>query len=860
MSSRVQRCGYVYAAAFLMMNIAPLRAAVTVSISPSSYTLRVGATKTFSASVSGATNRTVTWAVNGVVGGNATVGTISTGGLYTTPAVVPAANVVKVRATSVADGTVFAESTLTLQNPEPGITSVTPNMVNIGTFTVVLAGRGFVRGSVAKIGDVPVPTTYVSATELRVTATDNTPRDTTMAVSNPEPGAVQTSGKYFKIMPTVTVNVYPDTYTMRIGTTKQMSVSVGNAVDKSVTWTVNGVVGGNATFGTISDTGLYTPPAALPATPQVSVKATSKTNTAISDTSTISLQNPVPVVTRVLPGVLVPGTQPAFRVELSGLASGATLWVGSTQATILQIMPTFVTATVKIPYGLGGIVTVSVRNPDPGAVSSNALIVPVQVPNAQMTPSAAARFLQRASWGPSPESIADLQTKGITTWLNEQRNAPISDLPEPLVDSSSITPAQRAFYLNAMTGRDQLRQRMGFALSQILVVSGVKTGSSQQLVPYMRLMNQHAFGNYFTLLKEVTLSPTMGRFLDMVNNVKANPARGLEPNENYGRELLQLFTLGLNLLNMDGTNKLDSFGKPIPTYTEDNVKHFARALTGWTYPTKPGATPKAINPSYYVGQMIATDENHDKTQKTLLNGYVIPAGRTAPEELENVIENIRQHPNVPPFVALRLIQRLVMGQPSPAYVQRVATRFQQTGGDLWETAKAIVTDPEADAITASTGKLREPVLFILSYLRGLDADVLAEHGLNSYANNMGQNLWNAPSVFNYFSPFYRANGVVAPEYQINTPSVALNRVNFIYRASRNGLGSTVAIDLAELERLAADPPALLEALNQALMHGAMSAAMKTSILTALNATTDVRTRARNAAYLVGSSSQYQVEP
>jgi len=228
--------------------------------------------------------------------------------------------------------------------------------------------------------------------------------------------------------------------------------------------------------------------------------------------------------------------------------------------------------------------------------------------------------------------------------------------------------------------------------------------------------------------------------------------------------------------------------------------------------------------------------------------------------VDMVIENLRQHPNVPPFVALRLIQRLVMGQPSPAYVQRVATRFQLTGGDLWETAKAIVTDPEADSVTINQGKLREPVLFILSYLRALDAEVTGEHSLNSQANNMGQNLWFAPSVFNYFSPFFRANGVVAPEFQINTPSVALNRVNFIYRASRNSLGSTVAVDLAQLEQLASDPAALVEALNQALLHGAMTPAMRTSVLTAIIATTDVRTRARNAAYLVGSSSQYQVEP
>ncbi|MBL8174917.1 MAG: DUF1800 family protein [Bryobacterales bacterium] len=827
--------------------------------------MRVNATKTFYASVSGATNKSVTWLVNGIAGGNATVGTVSTTGLYTAPAVVPSPNVVTVRARSVENTAVFAQASVTLQHPEPTITSLTPYLVNVGTFSVVIAGRGFIPRSVVKIGDVAVTATYVSDTELRFTRTDSTARETAITVSNPDPGADVSNGKYFKIMPPVTVSLYPSTYTMRIGATKQLTYSVGNAVDKTVTFSVNGIAGGNATYGTITADGLYTPPAVLPpaasgAVPQVTIAATSKQNPAIKDTSVFTLQNPLPVITKMTPGALLPDAQQTFRIEMTGYVSGTSVYVGSTKATVLFGTPTYVMAAAKTPYGLGGVTTVTVRNPDPGAATSNAIVVPLRPSNPQITPEVAARFLQRASWGPSPQSIVQLQQKGITTWLNEQRTAAISPLPEPVVDSSSITPAQRAFYLNAMTGPDQLRQRMAFALSQILVVSGVKTGSSHQLVPYMRMLNQHAFGNYFTLLREVTLSPTMGRFLDMVNNVKANPAKGLEPNENYGRELLQLFAVGLNLLNMDGTNKLDSTGKPIPAYTEENVKHFARALTGWTYPTKPGATPRAINPAYYVGPMIAVDENHDKTQKTLLNGAIIPAGRTAPEELDAVIDNLRQHPNVPPFVALRLIQRLVMGQPSPAYVQRVATRFQQTGGDLWETTKAIVTDPEADAVAVSQGKLREPILLVLSFLRALDAEVTAEHGLNGYANNMGQSLWFAPSVFNYFSPFFRANGVVAPEYQINTPSVALNRVNFIYRASRNSLGSTVSIDLEELERLAADPAALLEALNQALMHGAMSPAMKTSILTALNAATDMRTRARNAAYLVGSSSQYQVEP
>jgi uncharacterized protein (DUF1800 family) len=501
-----------------------------------------------------------------------------------------------------------------------------------------------------------------------------------------------------------------------------------------------------------------------------------------------------------------------------------------------------------------------VQNPDPGASVSNAISLPARPAQSVMTAQAAARFLQRASWGATPDSLVRLQQLGIDRWLAEQFSAPPSRYPDSLMATTSSGPAQKQFYFNAMNEPDQLRQRVAFALSQILVVSGVKTGSSQQLVPYMRLLHQHAFGNYFDLLKAVTLSPTMGRFLDMVNNVKANPARGIEPNENYGRELLQLFTVGLDELNIDGTQRRDAFGKTIPAYDEETVKEFAKALTGWTYAPRPGETPRATNPSYYLEPMVAWEPNHDTSEKTLLMGQIVPPGRTAAEDLNYVIQNIAQHPNVAPFVSTRLIQRLVMGNPSAAYVGRVAQVFQSTRGDLKSTVRAILTDPEADTPSAGQGKLREPVLFVLSTLRALDADVTIDNGLNGYARNMGQNLWYAPSVFNYFSPSFRVNGIVAPEFQINTPSVALLRANFAYRAGRDSLGETARINQTHFERLASDPAQLVEALNQALLAGSMSAQMKTSIVSAISVSNDVRVRARNAIFLVAASSQFQVEP
>ncbi len=826
-----------------------------LSVSPSVYELRPGQTKDFNAS-----KNPVKWFVNGIAGGNATFGTIDANGLYKTPEIPPANPKIKITATTTATPAQSASADLTILNPQPRVSSVAPNAVNVGAFSIVVKGTGFIRSSKLLLGGAEIATSFVSATELRAQLTDNNARQTDIAVKNPDPGGLKSNGVSFRIMPPVTVTVSPETTTLRIGLTKKFGLSVANALDRTVSWYVNTVKGGNATLGTIDETGTYTPPALLPAGNQVTIKAVSTQDATKSDTAVVNLLNPIPVITSAAPAALTIGSAANVTIVGTGFARGAQVLLGSVPLAVASLTPTQIVArgtAVALP---GGMTTIQVINPDPGMDDSNALAIPLTAGSTALTAQQASRFLQRASWGATPESLVKLQQSGIERWLNEQYNAPQSQYPDALMATSSSGPAQKQFYWNAMEGQDQLRQRVAFALSQILVVSGVKTGNSTQLVPYMRLLHQHALGNYFQLLKAVTLNPTMGRFLDMVNNAKANPARGIEPNENYGRELLQLFTLGLDELNMDGSSKRDAFGQTIPAYSEQTVKEFAKALTGWTYAPRPGETPQARNPSNYAEPMVAWEPNHDTSQKALLMGFVQPPGRTAAEDLDAVIQNIANHPNVAPFVSLRLIQRLVMGNPTPGYVARVASVFQSTRGDLRATVRAILTDTEADNPALNQGKLREPVLFILSFLRGLDATVQIDHSLNSYANSLGQNLWFAPSVFNYFSPFFRVNGVVAPEFQINTASVALNRANFIYRAGRNGIGENVRFDIGHFERLASDPPKLADALSNALLNGAMSAEMKAQILAAVNATNDVRVRARNAIFLVGASSQFQVEP
>jgi uncharacterized protein (DUF1800 family) len=359
-------------------------------------------------------------------------------------------------------------------------------------------------------------------------------------------------------------------------------------------------------------------------------------------------------------------------------------------------------------------------------------------------------------------------------------------------------------------------------------------------------------------------------FLDMVYSEKASPFLGSSPNENYARELLQLFTIGTERLNLDGTPVLDGEGNTVPTFDQPVVEGLARALTGWTFPTRPGASPQLRNPPYYVGRMRPVAQTHDSGEKILLDGMVLPAGQSAEQDLAGVLANIMAHPNVAPFFARRLIQHLVTSNPSGAYVARVAAVFNGNGvgapGDLKEVVKAIVLDPEArqgdDGATANPagGHLREPILYVLGLLRGLGATLNETNNLAGLVSPAGQVLFYPASVFSYFSPDYRifGTGTRGPEFAIHTPSAAIYRANLALLFAFSPQSAGVGIDLAPFESLASQPALLVEALNRALLAGRMPADVRQVIETSV-AETAPSYRAIEALFLVASSSHYQVQ-
>lgn len=506
------------------------------------------------------------------------------------------------------------------------------------------------------------------------------------------------------------------------------------------------------------------------------------------------------------------------------------------------------------------------------------------------------RFLEHSTYGPTSELVAHVQNVGFEGFLNEQLGAPASSYPTlPLYPTTRNTtnpdlpyycpdgPCQRdnytlyllqnRFFTNALYGPDQLRQRVAFALHQILVVSGVEITQPSWMAPYLQTLDRNAFGNYRRLLYEITLNPGMGNYLDMAGNIKGIP------NENYAREVLQLFSIGTVKLNPDGTTQLDEAGQSIPTYDQTTVDNFARVFTGWNRAAAPATgVPNYINP------MVPNQGQHDTGAKTLLRGQALPAGQTAAKDLNDALDNIFNDENVGPFIGKQLIQHLVTSNPSPGYVARVATVFNDNGagvrGDLWAVVRAILLDAEArgDVKTeANYGHLRHPALFVTNLLRAFNArsadkSTTSDGYLNPDSSSMGMDVFRPPSVFSYFSPSTvvpGTGGVRGPEFGILSTSTTLRRANFVNKiifttipipVSANAPQGT-SIDLSPMQALAGDPAQLVDALNNLMLHGRMSPEMRSSIIEAVLKVpgSNPLKRARTAVYLVATSSQYQVE-
>lgn len=584
-----------------------------------------------------------------------------------------------------------------------------------------------------------------------------------------------------------------------------------------------------------------------------------------------------------------------------------------------------------------------VQTPDPDVLSpAPAPVSPSAQANRFTTVADRKRFMEQSSFGPNASLDFRLRQIGFRRWIEEQFVKPYPTIPYsnfaqkpfdgnvgcggPYGTSPEIDLCHRNHYWiydnqkwmiqEALYGEDQLRRRVSWALHQIWVVSARTVYQNRWMQEYTEILDRNAFGNYRDLMREMTLSPAMGEYLDMVRSTRQNP------NENYPRELLQLFSVGLYMLNQDGTYQLDGQGNRIATYDQAKIDQFTKVFTGWTQCSN-GSNPACANivlgaPNFIDPMYLLTPNNHDQTQKNLFDyagapNPIITACSNctndtnrrayAEDSLNRTLDNIFHHPNVGPFIGKLFIQHFVTSDPSPAYVARVAAAFNNNGsgvrGDMKALIRAVLLDPEARGSRKSDpayGKMREPLQYFTNVLRTFNvrAGTHSSSGPTTppascqgrsdgvfhwVPGEMGQEVWAPPTVFNYFPPDYVVPGtdILGPEFAVtNTGSSFHKNNNILYLTLGQGfwIDQTTAqnpypyvpcgtsIDVSELTALAASDPAgnaLIEGLNTKMMHGTMSDVMKTKLRTAINFNVSAELKARQALFLVASSSQYQIQ-
>jgi uncharacterized protein (DUF1800 family) len=519
---------------------------------------------------------------------------------------------------------------------------------------------------------------------------------------------------------------------------------------------------------------------------------------------------------------------------------------------------------------------------------------PPQLPPGPPTARDAARFLTQATYGPASLSeISALQAQSFDGWLNQQFALPVTshlaylDAAQAAGEDISSNQVMESTWKQAVQGNDQLRQRVALALSEILVVSDANSdvgNAPYGLASYMDLLERDAFGNYRQLLEDVTLSPTMGVYLNMLGNDKEDPSIGQNPNENYAREILQLFSVGLNQVFPDGTLQLNGNGLPIPTYNQQSVKGFARVFTGWSFGGADTADPDLFYdpPENWRIPMAVWPDHHSDGAKQLLNGVSTPAAATPQQDLKAALDNIFNHPNVGPFLARLLIQRLVTSNPSPGYVYRVASAFNDNGqgvrGDMKAVVRAILLDYEAraEAVTGNQGfgHLREPIVRMGNLMRAFNASAPSGKLHIWYLEDptwaLGQNPLRSPTVFNFFKPDYSLPGSVAeaglvsPEFQILTETTAIGNANMwnwmIYYGYDNA-DEVITLDFSPWLSTAANPTQLVDSLNLLLMSNSMSTNMRTILINTLSdpSLADPGDRVRAAVRLIVTSPESMVQ-
>lgn len=507
-------------------------------------------------------------------------------------------------------------------------------------------------------------------------------------------------------------------------------------------------------------------------------------------------------------------------------------------------------------------------------------------PDTPMSKEEAFRLLEQTTFGPRLKDIDSLAGVGPEAWINQQMAMPATFLSVGLRNSQNFRWNEyiNVWWRHTVFAEDQLRQRVAFALSQIFVISATDGLGDEQpgLANYYDILLRHSFGNYRDLIEEITLNPVMGEFLSMKGNHKPDKEENIRPDENYARELLQLFSIGLSQLNEDGTTINDEDGVPLPTYTQEQVEAFAHVFTGWHFANADHFRwPKNKD---FISPMVAYEEYHDTSEKTLLNGFVVPAGQTAEQDLKDALDNIANHPNVGPFIVKQLIKRLVTSNPSPQYVYDVVQVFNENSegerGNLGSTVKAILMHEEArnGHIThpQTFGKVKEPLIRVSQLWRAFTPNSIhPQFNYGWVSNELQQAPLASPSVFNFFTPDFsqpgeiRNNGLVSPEFEIMGESSMISLTSRLLANSLwahnykiSGDSQRIAINIDREMAMEGDREALLDHLNLILLGGRMSPELRQEVNRLMDARdykNAASQRVAEAIFLIVSSPEAAVQ-
>jgi len=653
---------------------------------------------------------------------------------------------------------------------------------------------------------------------------------------------VTASGKGIAQILTIT----PAAASLREGESTQLTAQLnGSSTTQAITW--------RADSGSVTTDGIYIASSNVTASTTAHITASLTTTPSVTAALALPIGRALPTITSTTPTQVDAGATTAVTITGTHLSNLSQLTINGVSQTFTKVSDTQISVQAAMQAWDAG--SMAIKGSMSGSDGGSTGTLQLTVKALPVSYDAAARFLQQAAYGATPAAVQQVQQMGMSSWIDQELKNPAYDY------SSTAGLSYGQYYRNTQSLQYALRQRVSSALSQVYVTGGGTGCVSTDCGPYWEaLLENDAFGNARTLLKDVALSPLMGMFLNNANNAAYT---GIVPNQNFAREFMQLMTIGTVQLNQDGTSVLDSNGQLIPTYTQSNIADMANALSGWKYARTGELLAQAQVP------MVMAQSWHNQSAKNILPGVTLPAGQTGEGDLDAVVDTLFNHPNYGPFLSRRLIQHLVTSNPSPAYIARVSAVFADDGsgvrGNLGAVVKAILLDIEArkgdNAAQAdpATGHYMEPALYLANIMNVVQG-VYSDDQVRYVDSAMGQPLYTPPSVFSYYSPDHMlANGTYAPEAQLLTSAYGVSKLGLIYSIFTNKQPGFQVDWKSSPFSNATSTDDFLTRVNHLLYHGQMPDSVRTTLTNyiAANAGSSMNSMLPDLMFMAVSSAAYQ---